>query len=224
MRPFISQRRKAPVEVTLLVRRAHGELLVAVLASLLPSCARRDATTRSPQAEVVERRSAPTAPAPVRARSRRDKMLDENRELHSLRGPLSVLVERCGRSAVGVRTMCSIDLEEGSADFEECVKACTAARVADEARRAQRAAAGRVDPPPQVFEEHWSGGVRDGPPSPSQEARDESLKQCVAGVVESSRLSTCQLHDATPTQQAHCDKLCAERASAEIRRIVGPPH
>ena len=98
--------------MTLLLRLAHAELLVVALASL-PSCAPRDATTRSPQ--TVELRAGPTTPGPITHRSVREKMLDRDRELQSPRGQLFELVERCRGSGIGVRTMCSLDFEEATA-------------------------------------------------------------------------------------------------------------
>jgi hypothetical protein len=51
-----------------------------------------------------------------------------------------------------------------------------------------------------------------------------ALPKCVAGVVEASRPAACVELDVNESQQAACDRSCAEHASAEIKRIVGPPH
>jgi hypothetical protein len=63
-----------------------------------------------------------------------------------------------------------------------------------------------------------------GPARATSRAMADALKACVSGIVEASRFAVCVEPAANKMQQVECDRSCAEQASSEIRRIVGPPH
>lgn len=114
---------------------------------------------------------------------------------------------------MGERAMCSLELDMGSSDYEMCVTKCTAARQESDALMPERAVA-----------EELRRQLRDEKARVTDAVR-RALPKCVAGVMKASRPAVCVVElDVNESQQAECDRSCAEQASAEIRRIVGPPH
>jgi hypothetical protein len=139
-------------------------------------------------------------------------------------GRLVDALERCDRVAVGVRTACSLDLDEGTDDYKECVKRCTTARNDRDARIELRAADARRQSYPPSMGELEVVPPRRGTTRATTLAMADALTKCVAGVVETSQDAICLAPEANELQQMQCDRSCAEQASTEIRRLVGPPH
>ncbi|MDB4994258.1 MAG: hypothetical protein JWM74_1690 [Myxococcaceae bacterium] len=146
---------------------------------------------------------------------------------------LSDALVRCETDTAAAAAICSRDLTAGP-ELERCVKTCAAKQKARAEREAEtearRTSAERAAERRRLDEERPHATTA-WPPPPSQIIRPKAtaltmaaaLRWCVAGVVESSHAASCKA-DCDDEQQAACDRSCAEQASAEIRRIVGPPH
>jgi hypothetical protein len=142
---------------------------------------------------------------------------------------LSDALVRCETDTAAAGAICSRDLPAGP-ELERCVTTCLAKKKARSEREAEMEAR-RVAAERRQLDEQRPHATSPWPPPPSQILRPKATAQtmaaalswCVAGVVESSHAPICKA-DCDDEQQAACDRSCAEQASAEIRRIVGPPH